>query len=84
MVLSRDLARFGLFVEAEIWSHDSLPNLICKNLAFFNGDVDLPGPFLAQIIIFEWVERGLKLKISKPKNVFRCKNNIFFDYAPHF
>ena len=31
-VLSRDLARFGLFGEAEIWSHDSLPNLICKNL----------------------------------------------------
>ena len=35
-VLSRDLARFGLFGEAEIWSHDSLPNLICKNLAL-NG-----------------------------------------------
>ena len=34
MVLSRDLARFGLFGEAEIWSHDSLPNLICKNLGF--------------------------------------------------
>ena len=32
MVLSRDLARFGPFGEAEIWSHDSLPNLICKNL----------------------------------------------------
>ena len=32
MVLSRDLARFGLFGEAEIWSHDSFPNLICKNL----------------------------------------------------
>ena len=36
MVLSRDLARFGLFGEAEIWSHDSLPNLICKNLEIFN------------------------------------------------
>ena len=34
-VLSRDLARFGLFGEAEIWSHDSLPNLICKNLGNF-------------------------------------------------
>ena len=32
MVLSRDLARFGLFGEAEIWSRDSFPNLICKNL----------------------------------------------------
>ena len=31
-VLSRDLARFGLFGEAEIWSHDSFPNLICKIL----------------------------------------------------
>ena len=31
-VLSRDLAGFSLFGEAEIWSHDSLPNLICKNL----------------------------------------------------
>ena len=31
-VLSRDLARSGLFGEAEIWSHDSFPNLICKNL----------------------------------------------------
>ena len=30
--LSRDLARFGPFDEAEIWSHDSFPNLICKNL----------------------------------------------------
>ena len=37
MVLSRDLARFGPFGEAEIWSHDSLPNLICKNLGIFHG-----------------------------------------------
>ena len=29
---SRDSARFGPFGEAEIWSHDSFPNLICKNL----------------------------------------------------
>ena len=31
-ILSRDLARFGPFGEAEIWTHDSFPNLICKNL----------------------------------------------------
>ena len=29
---SRDLARFGPFGEAEIWSHDSFPNLIWYNL----------------------------------------------------
>ena len=29
---SRDLAHFEPFDEAEIWSHGSFPNLICKNL----------------------------------------------------
>ena len=29
---SRDLARFGPFDEAGIRSHDSFPNLMCKNL----------------------------------------------------
>ena len=51
---------------------------------FFNGDVDLPGLILAHMIILELVEKGLRLKISKPKNVFRFKNMIFFDDTPHF
>ena len=34
--LSRDLARFGPFDEAELWSHDSFPNHICKNLGQSN------------------------------------------------
>ena len=37
---------------------------------FFNGDVDLPGPFLAQIIIFEWVEKGFKTQNFETKKCF--------------
>ena len=42
------------------------------------------GFFLAQIIILNGLKKGLNLKISKQKNVFRFKNIIFFDDAPHF
>ena len=34
---------------------------------FFNADVDLPGLFLAQIIIFEWVEKGFKTQNFETK-----------------
>ena len=45
-VLSRDLARFGMFGEAEIWSHDSFPNLICKNLGLHVARESLPHCFV--------------------------------------
>ena len=40
--------------------------------------------FLAQIIIFDWVEKGFKTQNFETKNVFRFKNIIFFDDTPHF
>ena len=45
--MSRDLVRFGPFDEAEIWSHDSFPNLICKNLG--KVDVDRDGGVCCRI-----------------------------------
>ena len=51
---------------------------------FFNGDGDLPGHFLAQIIIFELVEKWLKTQNLETKKCFRFKNSIFFYNSPHF
>ena len=42
------------------------------------------GFFKPRLLFLNGLKRGLKLKISKPKNVFRFKNIIFFDDTPHF
>ena len=46
----RDLARFGGFGEAEIWSHDSFPNLICKNLGCGQANGIYAGVLLMNIL----------------------------------
>ena len=38
---------------------------------FFNGDGDLPGHFLAQIIIFDLVEKWLKTQNLETKKCFQ-------------
>ena len=65
------------FLVFGLWGTASQPN-------FFQRWCRFTWAFLAQIIIFNGLKRGLKLKISKPKNVFRFKNIIFFDDTPHF
>ena len=42
------------------------------------------GFFWPRLLFLNGLKRGLKLKISKPKNVFRFKNIIFFDDTPRF
>ena len=49
---------------------------------FFNGDGDLPGHFLAQIIIFELVEKWLKTQNLETKFFF-SDLKIVFSFTIH-
>ena len=62
-----NLAALGSRKKPSFWSLgcEALPH----SPTFFNGDADLPGHFLAHIIIFEWVEKGFKTQNFETKNV---------------
>ena len=60
-----NLATLGSRKKPSFWSLgcEALPH----SPTFFNGDVDLPWLFLAQIIIFEWVEKEFKTQNLETK-----------------